>query len=87
MNLERGIESWFRGLHFGARMEVTAKALVDHALTRPEVDSEQLAFFGFSWGGHIALKGARFDLRIRALITNPLCLWCNWRRVSSTRGW
>jgi pimeloyl-ACP methyl ester carboxylesterase len=60
-----------KGLHFGARMEVTARALVDYALSRPEVDPERLALFGFSWGGHIAFKGARFDSRIQAMIANP----------------
>jgi pimeloyl-ACP methyl ester carboxylesterase len=60
-----------KGLHFGARMEVTARALVDYALTRPEVDPERLALYGFSWGGHIAFKAARFDPRIRAMIANP----------------
>jgi pimeloyl-ACP methyl ester carboxylesterase len=59
------------GLHFGARMEVTARALVDYALTRPEVDAGRLALYGFSWGGHIAFKAARFDPRIRAMIANP----------------
>lgn len=53
-----------KGLHFDARMEVTAKALVNHALSRPEVDPGRLALFGFSWGGHIAFKAARFDMRI-----------------------
>lgn len=47
-----------KGLHFGARMEITAKALVDYALTRPDVDPSGLALFGFSWGGHIAFKAA-----------------------------
>ncbi len=60
-----------RGLHFGARMEVTARALVDYALSRPEVDPDRLALFGFSWGGHIAFKAARFDPRIKAMIANP----------------
>ncbi|HSL42426.1 MAG TPA: alpha/beta fold hydrolase [Anaerolineales bacterium] len=60
-----------QGLHFGARMEVTAKALVDYALSRPEVDPSRLALYGFSWGGHIAFKAARFDSRIRAMIANP----------------
>jgi pimeloyl-ACP methyl ester carboxylesterase len=60
-----------KGLHFGARMEVTAKALVDYALTRPEVDPNRLALFGFSWGGHIAFKAARFDPRLKAMIANP----------------
>ena len=60
-----------KGLHFGARMEITAKALVDYALSRPEVDTGRLAIFGFSWGGHIAFKAARFDPRIQAMIANP----------------
>jgi pimeloyl-ACP methyl ester carboxylesterase len=60
-----------KGLHFGARMEVTAQALVDYALTRPEVDPNRLALFGFSWGGHIAFKAARFDPRLKAMIANP----------------
>ena len=60
-----------KGLHFGARMEDTARALVDYALARSEVDPERLALFGFSWGGHIAFKAARFDTRIRAMIANP----------------
>jgi pimeloyl-ACP methyl ester carboxylesterase len=31
----------------------------------------RLALFGFSWGGHIALKGAVREPRIKALIANP----------------
>jgi pimeloyl-ACP methyl ester carboxylesterase len=60
-----------QGLYFGARMEVSARALVDYALSRPEVDPDRLALYGFSWGGHIAFKAARFDDRIRAMIANP----------------
>lgn len=60
-----------KGLHFGARMEISARALVDYAISRPEVDAERLALFGFSWGGHIAFKAARFDSRLKAVIANP----------------
>jgi pimeloyl-ACP methyl ester carboxylesterase len=60
-----------RGLYFGARMEVPVKAVLDYTLSRPEVDSERLAIFGFSWGGHIVFKGAQHDTRIRAMIANP----------------
>jgi pimeloyl-ACP methyl ester carboxylesterase len=60
-----------QGLYFGSRMEVTAKALVDYALSRLEVDANKIAMFGFSWGGHIAFKTARFDPRLRAMIANP----------------
>lgn len=60
-----------KGLHFGARMEDSAYALVDYALSRPDVDPSRLALFGFSWGGHIAFKAARSDQRIKAMIANP----------------
>lgn len=52
-------------------MEVTAKALVDYAITRPDLDPNLPALFGFSWGGHIAFKAARFDPRLKAIIANP----------------
>ena len=42
-----------------------------HALGRPEVDLQRLALFGFSWGGHVVMKGAEYDRRIGALIANP----------------
>lgn len=44
------------GLFFGARMEIPVKAAIDYALSRPEVDADHLAIFGFSWGGHIVFK-------------------------------
>lgn len=59
------------GLHFTGQMELPAGAFVDYVLTRPEVDADRLAMFGFSWGGHIAFKAAAHDPRIRALIANP----------------
>ena len=59
------------GLFLEARMEIPLKAVVDYALSRPEVDSDHLAVFGFSWGGHVVLKGAQHDPRIKALIANP----------------
>jgi cephalosporin-C deacetylase-like acetyl esterase len=60
-----------KGSHFGTRMQVTAKELVNYALSRPEVDPGRLALFGFSWEGHIAFKAARFDMRIQAMTANP----------------
>ena len=59
------------GLVFEARMGIAVKAVVDYALTRPEVALERLALFGFSWGGHIVFKGAQSDPRIKALIATP----------------
>jgi alpha-beta hydrolase superfamily lysophospholipase len=60
-----------KGLYFGAKMEFPVKAALDYALSRPEVDGERLAIFGFSWGGHIVFKGAQHDPRIKAMIANP----------------
>jgi pimeloyl-ACP methyl ester carboxylesterase len=60
-----------KGLSLDARMEITAGALVDYALSRPEVDPNRLVLYGFSWGGHIAFKAARFDPRLKAMIANP----------------
>jgi pimeloyl-ACP methyl ester carboxylesterase len=60
-----------KGLFFGARMERSVAAALTYALSRPEVDGERLAIFGFSWGGHIAFKGAQHDPRIKAMIANP----------------
>jgi pimeloyl-ACP methyl ester carboxylesterase len=60
-----------QGLYFGARMEIPVKAVLDYAISRPEVDGERLAIFGFSWGGHIVFKGAAYDSRIKAMIANP----------------
>jgi pimeloyl-ACP methyl ester carboxylesterase len=60
-----------QGLHFEARMERSVKVVIDYALSRPEVDREHLALFGFSWGGHIAFKAGQHDSRLKALIANP----------------
>lgn len=61
----------YEGLYLEARMEISMETAVDYALTRAEIDPARLAVFGFSWGGHIVLKGAEHDSRIRALIANP----------------
>jgi pimeloyl-ACP methyl ester carboxylesterase len=60
-----------QGLVFEARMGPAIEAVISDALRRPEVDEQRLALFGFSWGGHVVLKGAERDGRIRALIANP----------------
>lgn len=59
------------GLVFEARMGPAIEAVVTYALARSEVDPQRLALFGFSWGGHVVMKGAVHDARIRALIANP----------------
>ena len=59
------------GLFLEARADRGVLAVVDYAAAHPEVDGDYLALFGFSWGGHIVLKGAVNEPRIAALIANP----------------
>ncbi len=61
----------YSGMFLGARMGISVKAVVDYALTRPEIDPDCLAVFGFSWGGHMIFQGVQDDPRIKALIANP----------------
>ena len=50
-----------RGLFLEARMQIPIRAVVDYAMTRPEIDPGHLAVYGFSWGGHIVFKAAEHD--------------------------
>ncbi len=59
------------GLTFDAQMGPPVKAVIDYALSRAEIDGERLAAYGFSWGGHVVLKGAEREPRLKALIANP----------------
>lgn len=61
----------YQGLFLEARSEIPIMAVVDYALNRNEVNENHLALFGFSWGGHIVLRGAQYESRIKALIANP----------------
>lgn len=46
------------------------RAVVDHALSRPEIDPEKIALYGASFGGYFALSGAVREKRLGALIVN-----------------
>lgn len=61
----------YQELYLEARMEIPMRTVLDYALTRPEIDPDRLAVYGFSWGGHIVFKAAEHDTRIKALIANP----------------
>ncbi|TFH04074.1 MAG: alpha/beta hydrolase [Candidatus Thorarchaeota archaeon] len=60
-----------QGFFLEARSEIPIKAVVDYVVARNEVDTEKVALYGFSWGGHIVLRGAQYEPRIKALIANP----------------
>jgi pimeloyl-ACP methyl ester carboxylesterase len=62
------------GLIFRPDYEKPVKAVVDYALTRPDVDKDKLALIGYSLGGYLAPRSAAFDPRIKACIANTLIL-------------
>jgi esterase/lipase len=49
-------------------VEATLKTVIDFAVSRPDVDKDQLAIIGFSGGGYFALMAASIDQRIKACI-------------------
>ena len=50
--------------------EAPVGAMIDYALTRPEIDPERLALYGISFGGYFAPRAAAHDVRIKALVAN-----------------
>lgn len=64
-----------KGLHFEARMGPAFSAVLDYACSREDVDTRHIAAYGFSWGGHVVLKGALHEQqhanRLHAVIANP----------------
>lgn len=59
-------------LKFRHDYEVPGRAVVDYALSRPDVDAERLALIGYSLGGYFAPRIAAYDKRIKACIANSL---------------
>jgi len=57
-------------LHFRPDYEKPIAAMIDFALTRPEVDAARLGLYGISFGGYFATRGAEHDQRVRALVVN-----------------
>ncbi len=55
------------GKPFRPDMNVPMKAVVDYALSRPDVDPKQLASYGYSGGGGFVPQAAMHDPRIKAI--------------------
>lgn len=53
-----------------ADSEVPFSAIVEYALSRPDVDRKHLALYGMSFGGYLTPRVAAHDSRIKALIAN-----------------
>jgi hypothetical protein len=61
----------FGGLFVRTDAEAPIRAIVDYALSRPEVDGDHLAAYGIGSGGYMALRAAVFEPRIKACVANP----------------
>jgi pimeloyl-ACP methyl ester carboxylesterase len=73
------------GKYFRPDMYVPLKAVVDYALSRPEVDPQRLAVYGMSGGGGFVPQAAMHDPRIKAIVMNvwtpaPCSPPCRWSR-------
>ena len=59
------------GIVFRPDWEAVVGPVVDHALTRPEVDPERIALMGISFGGYLAPRAASGEPRLAACIADP----------------
>jgi alpha-beta hydrolase superfamily lysophospholipase len=57
-------------LVFRPDYEKPVAAMIDAALTRPEIDGSKLALYGISFGGYFATRAAEHDRRIKAVVLN-----------------
>lgn len=55
-------------LPFRHDWEAVVTPVVDYALSRPEIDPDQLALMGMSQGGYFAPRAAAFEPRIKAVV-------------------
>lgn len=55
-------------LPFRPDWEKVVTPVIDHALSRPEVDSSRMALMGVSLGGYLAARAAAFEPRIAACV-------------------
>ena len=57
-----------QGITFRTDTNVAMKAVIDYLVSRPDVDRERLASYGFSGGGLFVPQAAMFDPRIKAVV-------------------
>jgi pimeloyl-ACP methyl ester carboxylesterase len=57
-------------LHFRPDWEKVITPVLDHALSRPDVDPMRIALMGLSFGGYLAPRAAAFEPRLAALVAN-----------------
>lgn len=60
-----------QGLHLRPDWETVVTPVIDHALTRPEIDPRRIVLAGWSFGGLLAPRAAAFEHRLAALVADP----------------
>jgi pimeloyl-ACP methyl ester carboxylesterase len=68
---QRGMSHRIKDLPFRTNYETVVTKVVDLALSLPGVDPQRVALVGYSFGGHLALRAAAYEPRVKALIANP----------------
>ncbi|MBF0170652.1 MAG: alpha/beta fold hydrolase [Nitrospinae bacterium] len=67
---QMGARRRFPEVHFRPDYETPISAVIDYALSRPDVDPDRLILMGISFGGYFATRAAAHDRRIKGLIAN-----------------
>ncbi len=67
----QGAMLYERGIPMRSDWEVVIKAVVDFALTLPNIDASRIVLSGASLGGHLAPRAASGEHRLAALIADP----------------
>jgi hypothetical protein len=60
-----------QGLYFRADWEKVVTPVLDHLVTRPDVDTDRIALQGISQAGYWAPRAAAFEHRLAALVADP----------------
>jgi len=67
---QRGISHLYPNLPFRPDYEKVVSKVVDFALGLPGIDPQRLGLVGYSFGGHLVLRAAAYEPRIKALVAN-----------------
>jgi esterase/lipase len=67
---QRGMSHVIKDLPFRTDYETVVSKVVDLALSRPDVDPQRIGLVGYSFGGHLGLRAAAFEPRLKALIAD-----------------
>jgi alpha-beta hydrolase superfamily lysophospholipase len=60
-----------RATPFRADWDAVVRPVVDYALTRPEIDRDNVVLMGLSFGGYLAARAAAGEPRLKACVVDP----------------